>query len=153
MEKPNSTKDTQQFEFKLLLNNNIIIQRLFSVNNFNKNAINSLDFKESVDYIQDIINNHLKEKTLVYMFDNFYEFLYDPNFDSNKNSVDKFIMEIRKDNQLLSYREWSASIYPSAIRHSVDIRGYIFHIIKDLQKTLSEPNKRLVTKYLEYKLV
>ena len=153
MEKPNSTKDTQQFEFKLLLNNNIIIQRLFSVNNFNKNAINSLDFKESVDYIQDIINNHLKEKTLVYMFDNFYEFLYDPNFDSNKNSVDKFIMEIRKDNQLLSYREWPASIYPSAIRHSVDIRCYIFHIIKDLQKTLSEPNKRLVTKYLEYKLV
>lgn len=153
MEKTNSTRDTQQFEFKLLLNNNIIIQRLFSVNNFNRNAVNSLNFKESVDYIQDIIDNHLKEKTLNYMFDNFYEFQHDPNFDSNKNSVDKFIMEIRKDNQLIGYREWPATIYPSAVRYSVDIRGYIFHIIKDLQKTLSESNKKLVTKYLEYKLV
>lgn len=153
MEKTNSTRDTQQFEFKLLLNNNIIIQRLFSVNNFNRNVINSLNFKESVDYIKDIIDNHLKGKTLNYMFDSFYEFQHDPNFDSNKNSVDKFIMEIRKDNQLIGYREWSATIYPSAVRHSVDIRGYIFHIIKDLQKTLSESNKKLVTKYLEYKMV
>lgn len=153
MEKTNLTRDTQQCEFKLLLNNNIIIQRLFSVNNFNRNVVNSLNFKESVDYIKDIIDNHLKGKTLNYMFDSFYEFQHNPNFDSNKNSVDKFIMEIRKDNQLIGYREWPATIYPSAVRHSVDIRGYIFHIIKDLQKTLSESNKKLVTKYLGYKIV
>lgn len=144
-------KGAQPFEFTIYLNDNIIVQRYFNVIGFNHKAINSMNFKETIDYNQGIIEHHLKVKTLDYMNDHARMFYENPSFDQN-SSKDKMKMIVKHNDRVISYREWDATIYPVKVRYSVDIREYIYEMITKIQKCLSEKNDRLETTYLTYDL-
>ena len=144
-------KGSQPFEFTIYLNDNIIVQRFFNVIGFNGKAINSMNFKETIDYNKEIIENHLKVKTLDFMNDNSRMFYENPNYDQN-SSKDKLKIVVKHNDKLIAYREWDATIYPVKVRYSVDIREHIYEMITKIQKCLSEKNDRLETTYLTYDL-
>ena len=144
-------KGSQPFEFTIYLNDNIIVQRFFSVIGFNNRAINSMNFKETIDYNKEIIEYHLKNKTLDFMSDNYRMFYENPHFEQN-GSKDKMRMVVKHNDKVIAYREWDATIYPVKVRYTVDIREYIYEIITKIQKCLSEKNDRLETTYLTYDL-
>ena len=144
-------KDQRKFEFTIYLNDNIIVQRYFNVIGFNNRAINSLNFKDAIDYNQDIIKYHMKNKSLDFMTENSRSFYENPGFEKNDvNDVMKII--VKMDEIVIAYRQWDATIYPVKVRYTVDIREHIYDMITRIQKCLSEKNERLVTKYLEYDL-
>ena len=144
-------KGAQPFEFTIYLNDNIIVQRFFNVIGFNNKAINSMNFKETIDYNKEIIEHHLKNKTLDFMNDNARMFYENPHFEQN-TSKDKMKMVVKHNDKVISYREWDATIYPVKVRYTVDIREYIYEMITKIQKCLSEKNDRLETTYLTYDL-
>jgi hypothetical protein len=145
-------RDQKQFEFTLYLNDNIIVQRYFNVIGFNNNALKSLDFKEAMDINSQIIQLHLKNKTLDYMMENSRQYYENPSYDQNKNN-DKIKMVVKMNDRVIGYRELDATIYPVKIRYTVDIRKYIYDVITRIQKCLSEKTDRLETTYLEHNLI
>jgi hypothetical protein len=144
-------KEQRKFEFTVYLNDNIIVQRYFNVIGFNNRAINSLNFKEVVDYNQSLIQLHMKNKSLDFMTENSRLFYENPSFEKNDlNDIMKIV--VKMDDKQIAYRQWDATIYPVKIRYTVDIREHIYEMITRIQKCLSEKNERLETKYLQYEL-
>jgi len=151
VEKKEFNKDQRKFEFTVYLNENIIVQRFFSVIGYNRKAINSMNFKYSVDYCMKTIQNHLKNKSLDYMIENSRYFYENPMFDQNNiNDVIKLVIKV--DNREIAYREWDARVYPSKIRYTIDVRQHIYDMITSIQKCLSEKNENLETVYMDYNL-
>jgi hypothetical protein len=144
-------KEQRKFEFTIYLNDNIIVQRYFNVIGFNNRAINSLNFKDAIDYNQHIIQLHMKNKTLDFMTENSRAFYENSGFEKNDiKDVMKII--VKMDDRVIAYRQWDATIYPVKVRYTVDIREHIYDMITRIQKCLSEKNERLETKYLQYDL-
>jgi hypothetical protein len=144
-------KEQRKFEFTIYLNDNIIVQRYFNVIGFNNRAINSLNFKDAIDYNRDIIQHHMKNKTLDFMTENSRSFYENPGFEKNDvNDIMKIV--VKMDEKVIAYRQWDATIYPVKVRYTVDIREHIYDMITRIQKCLSEKNERLETKYLQYDL-
>lgn len=140
-----------KFEFTIYLNNNIIVQRYFPIIGFNEAAINSLNFKDAVDFCVDTIQLHLKNKSLDFMNDSARLYYEDPNFDkSDANDMIKII--VKSDNKQIAYREFSANVYPPKVRYTIDIRPHIYDMIIQIQKSLSEKTENLELKYLNYTL-
>lgn len=151
----NTTKkevEQRKFEFILHLNDNIIVQRFFNINGFNSDAVNSLTFKEVIDDCQETIHTHLKNKTMHYYYENENEFTENPDFELSQ-ADDKIKFSIKMDGAVITYREWSAKIYPVKVRYTIDIRPYIYEIISSIQKCLSRRNDGLDFKYLQYNLM
>ena len=143
--------EQRKFEFTVYLNDNIIVQRFFNVIGFNHRAINSLDFKDVIDYNKELIMYHLKSKTLDFMNENIRNFYENQSFE--ENSVDDVLkIVVKMDGRVIAYREWDATIYPVKVRYTVDVREHIYEMITRIQKCLSEKNERLETKYLGYDL-
>jgi hypothetical protein len=143
--------EQKKFEFTVYLNDNIIVQRFFNVIGFNNRAINSLNFKDVVDYNKELIMYHLKSKTLDFMNENIRNFYENQSFE--ENSVDDVLkIVVKMDGRVIAYREWDATIYPVKVRYTVDVREHIYEMITRIQKCLSEKNERLETKYLGYDL-
>ena len=144
-------REQRKFEFTVYLNDNIIVQRYFNVIGFNSRAINSLNFKEVVDYNQSLIQLHMKNKSLDFMTENSRLFYENPSFEKNDlNDIMKIV--VKMDDKQIAYRQWDATIYPVKIRYTVDIREHIYEMITRIQKCLSEKNERLETTYLQYEL-
>jgi hypothetical protein len=86
--------EDQRFEFVLYINDHIICQRYFNIYDFNEDSIKSLELKEMMDNIagmnngdygsQGIIPNHLKEKSLTYLWDNYNPYFLQPEEGSKK---------------------------------------------------------------------
>lgn len=141
----------KNFEFTLYLNDHIIVQRLFNVFGFNNRAVNSIDFKYAIDENIEIIQRALKHKTLKFMDNNYDKYLENPAYDQNDNK-DVFKLLVKMNGKNLSHREFDATVYPSSVRYSVDIRDNIYSIITNIQKTLSTKSEHLEFKYLQHKL-
>lgn len=142
-------KYNKDFEFTLLLNENIIVKRNFDIIGFNQRAINSTNFKEAVDFVVDIIKGDLRKKSINYMLENIDSFYDNPKFDTNENQ-DEITFQVRHKGRLISQRLWDATIYPARIRYTVNIRDHIYEIITKIQKTLSAKN--VSAEYLGYRL-
>ena len=56
-EKKEFNKDQKKFEFTVYLNDNIIVQRFFSVIGFNNKSINSMNFKSGSMVPSIVVNN------------------------------------------------------------------------------------------------
>lgn len=143
--------EQRKFEFTVYLNDNIIVQRFFNVIGYNQRAVNSISFKEVIDYNRDLIQHHLKNKTLDFMNDNSRAFYEDASFEQNDNK-DMLKIVVKMGGREIAYREWDATIYPVKVRHTVDVREHIYEMITRIQKCLSVKTERLETKYLEYDL-
>jgi len=144
-------KEQRKFEFTLYLNENIIVQRYFNIIGFNQRAVNSINFKESVDENMEIIKDALKIKTLDFLNENSRNFYEIPNFEKNISN-DMIKITVKHDGEVIAYREWDATIYPVKVRYTVDVRQHIYELITKIQKCLCTPNKFLETEYMGYDL-
>lgn len=141
------------FEFLFKINDDIICQRFFFINNFNDKSLNSEEIKYSIDDIIHLINEDLKSKTRIYLYQTCCSFEREEdlenqrmiaNMHSDRPSVYKYEVFSKKDEDLnkpinvdnpenvfkfsfkyknreVICRAWSADVYPSFIRNSVDI--------------------------------
>jgi len=60
------------YEFLFKINDDIICQRLFDIRFFDNSSIRSFDLKYAIDEIVELINDDLKSKTRIYMFNMCY---------------------------------------------------------------------------------
>jgi hypothetical protein len=58
----------EPYEFRLLIDDNIICQRYFKINNFNQNSLHSLELTETIRECANMIDEDLKSKTRVYLW-------------------------------------------------------------------------------------
>lgn len=144
VERSKSFKEPYEFVFKI--NDNIIVQRFFTVNSYNPVACSSLELKDAVDFCVDIIKEEMKSRTHDFMDEFKYYFEEDPTFDSNTND-DKYSFQVRVNGKTIIENGWSATIYPAKIRYDVNIKRYISRIISLIQNALSTPTRKLTTEY------
>lgn len=58
----------EPYEFRLLIDDNIICQRYFKINNFNKNSLTSAELTNTIRKCARMIDEDLKSKTRVYLW-------------------------------------------------------------------------------------
>ena len=147
-------KRYQKFEFLLYINENIICQRYFSVNNFNPSSIRSVDIHELNYEVVDMIKATLKEKAKDYLWKYYNPYIpQKPEDVPNRNVFEKedfFDFEIRIDNRTISKTRFSANFYPPKVKYSVDIRKIISKIIAKIEEGLSL--EKYEKSYLDYRL-
>ena len=68
MEKEKHKVSENKFEFKLLVNDHIIISRYFNADNYSPAIRNSVDIRYLVDDIVEMIQDTLKEKDIEYQW-------------------------------------------------------------------------------------
>ena len=131
----------KKFEFVFYINRNIICQRYFTVKNFNKQSVKSIDIMDCTKNVTEMIKRDLKNKT--------YEFLwsqYNPYFEQKTEDIlkeevtveDFFDFEIRIDERVIGTRRFTGNVYPQRVRYTVDIRELIPRIISQIQDTLGQ---------------
>lgn len=131
----------ERFEFTLYVNNNLICKRNFKINNFIEESMTSMDFKERVDEIVEMINCDLKSKSRVYTW--YY-------FDENNKEEDEFseaLLEpwactfkfvVTDNKREVMSKIWDGYAYPKTLREKVDIANKTVRITsKDGLKTYS----------------
>lgn len=129
MEKKEALKPQQRefkeerFEFALYVNDNLICKRNFKINNYINGSMQSLDFKETVDYIVWEIQKDLESKSRVYSW-----YYYDPQYVDPEFSDPliepwecTFKFEVTDNKRPVITRIWDGSVYPKSIREKVDI--------------------------------
>ena len=138
-------EEKEKFEFLLSISDNIICQRYFTVRNHNPKSTKSLDLYETVFDIKEVISKQLLLKTIDIVDEFFKE-------DVSKLQVDpeNFTITIKKGNQVIMERIFSADLYPPRVRYSVDIRPQISFILRELTDVLSLRNPDLY--YLDKQL-
>lgn len=134
----------KKFEFILYINGNIVVQRYFTVKNFNPKSLRSMESKYCVDNCVRMIQDNLKNKT-----SNYLHKIYNPYKEQTKEDIiseniydneDIFEFEIKTDDRLVIKKSFSGNVYPQRVRYSVDIRKLIPDLIKEIQETFSEEN-------------
>jgi len=144
-------QDATKFEFLLKLENNIVIQRFFNVNNHNPTSKTSMDLYECVTDICEEIAEDLKNKTLDVM--NISDDFVTPEerAEEIKNyKEENFILEIKQGDWVFISRIFPAHIYHPKVRYTVDVRPKVRKILGDLTNVLSETE--LTKTYLNYEL-
>jgi len=146
-----SNQDITKFEFILTLENNIVIQRFFSVNGYNPAAKNSIDLHEIITEVCEEIAADLKDRTLEFM-DKTHDYLLDIQISEERviAKEENFILRIKLGDAVFISRIFPAHIYHPKARYTVDIRPKVKKILNDITEVLSldEPNKT----YLQYEL-
>jgi len=68
--KANVPLDYKNFDYEFLfkINDDIICQRFFDIKMFDNNSVKGFDLKYAIDDIVELINNDLRSKTRIYMF-------------------------------------------------------------------------------------
>lgn len=150
VERSRSFKEPYEFLFKI--NDNIIVQRFFTVSDYNPLVAYSLELKECVGDCVEVIKGEMKNRTLDFMDEFKYYFADDPNFDRNE-SQDKYFFQVRVNGKLIIEEGWDATMYPAKIRYDVNIKKYIARIINTIQSAFAVPGRFLNTDYLHYDLI
>jgi hypothetical protein len=66
----------ERFGFDLFINENLICERSFRINDFIEQSMETMEFKNEMDNIMSLINEDLKSKTRIYTWYNFYHAFY-----------------------------------------------------------------------------
>lgn len=135
-------QEVTKLEFLLTCNDNIVVQRFFNVKGFNKNAHKSEEF---YDYIKSFCNElqyDLKMRSVVYMLDNQYEILENPDVlnTSITEGDENFNLYIKVENMTICHRVFDAKQYPPKVRYTVDLRPRLKTILSDLTDIFSGKN-------------
>jgi hypothetical protein len=145
-------QDPNKFEFLLTLEKNIVIQRYFSVPNYNPKAKNSLNLYECVKEICGEISRDLKEKTLDYLTEDHKSFIdFNDAGINTRPDQEYFLLRIILGEEVFISRIFPAHIYHPKARYAVDIRPKVRRILSDLTNVLS--SEVLDNKYLQYEIV
>ena len=157
--KKNTTFANQKFEFLLKINNNIICQRYFSIDNYNYKVLKSNELKDLMDRLCGmnngsfgscgIIPSYLKDKSVDYLWDR-----YDPYSEVRKedDSMEKnifknediFTFEIKVDKNIVGKSIFSGNYFPTMVRYQVNIKPIISEIIEEISESFSRKEYELV---------
>ena len=113
----------ERFEFALYVNDFVICKRNFRINNFIEDSMSSLEFKDTVDKVVNMIDNDLKSKSRVYTWYFFDEKCPDEEFTTPLiepwECTFKFVV---LDNKREVFTKiWDGRAYPRSVREKVDL--------------------------------
>ena len=148
----------ERFEFALYVNNNVICKRNFKINNYIDESMQSLDFKQKVDEIVEMINDDLNSKRRVFTwyYGDVADVWQEPLPELLEPLIEpwectfKFVVSDNKKEVITKI--WDGYGFPKSIREKVDIAnktvkittkdGRIYSYDKD---TYFEENKDRLT--------
>jgi hypothetical protein len=144
--------DVTKMEFLLTLNDNIVVQRYFNVRGYNPKARKSIDMVRTVEEISYKLIAGLKEKTLVYMLDNYNQIALDPAIldTSNTDGPESFNIFIKLGDETICHKIIDAKMFPPKIRYTVDIRPQLKSVLRSLTDIFSSED--LSYTYMDYQL-
>lgn len=145
--------DATKMEFLLMLNDNIVVQRYFNVKGYNPKARKSMDVIEFVNDFSKSLMKDLKDRTVMYMLDNYNQIVIDPTIldTSNTDDAEYFHVKIRLGDETICHKIIDAKLYPPKIRYTVDIRPQLKSLLRGLTDIFSSED--LTHRYMEYQLV
>lgn len=118
-------KADERFEFDMFMNDFLVAKCKFGVNNFIEGSMNTLEFKNTMDYIQYLVDDDLKSKSRVHTW-----YYYNPEHEDGYDEFTQPLSEpweytfkiVIKDNgrEVMS-RIWDGYGYPFKIRRHIDI--------------------------------
>ena len=137
-----------KLEFLMKVNNNIIVQRLFNIKDYNPKAKSSTDLYNLIKDFKIDLERELKMKTATYMLDNMYEIMNNPSLleTSYTDGPESFSIYIKEGDMTICHREFDAKIYPPKIRYTVDVRPHLKNLLMSLTDIFS--SKNLTYEYL-----
>lgn len=143
-------------EFLIMLNDNIVIQRDWTISNYNKQAKNSIEFLELMDDLKENMIKYLSRRSSDYMVEYRKEIINDEKFlnihDSDEDEL--FHIYIKKDGNEIAHRSFSAKMFPAVIRYRLDVRPFMDSIRDELFEVLKyKKNKELTYEYLGYSTI
>ena len=143
---------TTKLEFLMKVNNNIIVQRLFNIKDYNPKANGSIELYNLIKDFKNDLEKELKMKTATYMLDNMYEIMNNPAIldTSYTDGPESFSIYIKEGDKTICHREFDAKVYPPKIRYTVDVRPHLKNLLMSLTDIFS--SKNLTYKYLEVSL-
>ena len=123
----------------LTCNDNIVVQRFFNVRGFNKKASKSEEFYDHVDQMSKELMYDLKMKSVVYMLDNQYEIMENPDIlnTSITDGPENFNLIIKVGDMTICHRQFDAKPYPPKVRYTVDLRPKLKGIMAELTDIFS----------------
>jgi hypothetical protein len=142
----------ERFEFVFYINDKIICQRYFRIDNFNIDSISSYEIKDLMDIIcgmnlgdygyLGIIPTYLKNKTLDYLWDNYkpYQTNNDQFLNIKNEKNDIFQFEIKIDGIMVSKSAFSGNYFHPKAKQNIDIKDIITEIISEIRYFLSRKN-------------
>lgn len=145
--------DITKLEFLMTVNDNFIVQRFFNVKDYNYDAKNSKELIYVIEEFIDSLKNNLKMKTLVYMTDNSFEIMENPDImeTSFTDGPERFNIYLKIGGMTMCHYSFDAKPYPPKVRYTVDVRPYLKNILNKLTDIFSDKN--LTYSYLGYELV
>ena len=135
-------QDITKVEFLLMCNDNIVVQRFFNVRGFNKNAHKSEEFFYHIDSLCRELKYDLKMRSVVYMLDNQYDILENPELlnTSITDGPENFNLIIKVGDMTICHRQFDAKPYPPKVRYTVDLRPKLKAILGTLTDIFSAKN-------------
>jgi len=145
-------QDSTKMEFRLTLNDNLVVQRFFNVRGFNPKAKNSMELYELVSHIKEELQYHLKMKTVVYMMDNRDSITNDPSVmnTSYTEGPEVFNIYVKVGDTTICHRIFDGKFFPPKVRYTVDVRPFLKEILRELTDIFS--TTKLTYQYLEFDL-
>ena len=144
------------YEFLLLINGKPIVGRNFQIKGFNVDSLRSLEMKETIDSVVDIIEEQFKLKSMNYLwrYYNPYATQTVEEIEEMKKDVyeneDTFTLQIKFKGRVVAQKIFSGNDYPPKVRYDVDIRSIIPEIIARIQNGLTL--KKYTKEYCGYAL-
>ncbi len=139
------------FEFLFRINGKPIVGRNFSIKGFNSESLKSMELKECIDDVVEMIENQFKEKSkdLMWNYYNPYELQtteeVNPEKKGNFEEEDVFTFEIISHGKVVAIKSFTGNNYQPKVRYDVNVRDIISKIILKIQETLS--SKTLTKQY------
>ena len=133
---------TTKLEFLMKVNNNIIVQRLFNIKDYNPKAKSSSELYNLIKDFKNDLERELKIKTATYMLDNMYEIMNNPSIldTSYTDGPESFSIYIKEGDKTICHREFDAKVYPPKIRYTVDVRPHLKNLLMSLTDIFSSKN-------------
>jgi hypothetical protein len=130
------------YEFLLLINNKPIVGRNFQVKGFNNDSLRSLELKDTIDEVVDIIKKQFTAKSRTYLYRYYNPYATQPplEVDEKKNiyeNEDLFTLQIKVKGRIVAQSLFSGNDYPPKVRYDVDIRSIIPEMISTIQEGLT----------------
>lgn len=146
------TQEATKLEFLMTLNDNIIVQRFFSVKDYNPYSKNSLELHDYIKGLKEWLEYDLKLKSSSYLLENKNEIINNPTVleTSYTDGPESFNILLKEGDKTICHRIFDAKLFPPKIRYTVDIRPHIKTILNDLTDIFSQKN--LTFNYLGFNL-
>ena len=124
----------ERFEFTVYVNDNIICKRNFRIYNFIENSMNTLEFKEKVDEIVNLIDEDLKSKSRVYSWYYFNPERPEENEEFTSPLIEPwactFKLVISDNKRDVITKIWDGYGYPRFIRERVDLSNKNVKVVR-----------------------